>query len=84
MGERPPEGRRVEKEALESEGNFLWGTRYSLSFAAHRKENGKAGFFSSAEEPRSQRECLIQTGGRVLRLRPSGKCKCKYSDPFEL
>lgn len=34
----------VKKEALESEGNFLLGTGYSLSLAAHRKENGKAGF----------------------------------------
>jgi hypothetical protein len=35
---------KSEKEAFESEGNFFWGTGYSLSLGSHRKENGKPGF----------------------------------------
>ena len=44
----------VKKEALESEGNFLLGTGYSLSLAAHRKGNRKAGFLFKWGKPNSQ------------------------------
>lgn len=43
-----------EKEALESEGNFLLGTGYSLSLAAHRKGNRKTGFLFKWGKPSSQ------------------------------
>lgn len=44
----------MKKEALESERNFLLGTGYSLSLAAHRKENGKAQFLFKGAKSSSQ------------------------------
>lgn len=72
----------VKKEALESEGNFLLGTGYSLSLAAHRKGNRKTGFLFKWGKPSSQWKCWVWNGGEGGYLCLEGKCK--YSDAFEL
>ena len=75
----------MKKEALESEGNFLLGTGYSLSLAAHRKGNRKAGFlFRWGEAHQPVRMPDLEWRGRGGYLGSEGECKCKYSDPFEL
>lgn len=83
MGRGHERAKWVKKEALEWERNFLLGTGYSPSFAAHRKEDGKAGFlFQWGETQQPLKRPDLEWWGCYLDS--DVKCEGKYPDPFEL
>lgn len=66
------EGQMGEKGSSGVGGNFLLGTGYSLSLAAHRKENGKEGFlfkWGETQQPANMPD--LEWQGRVLTFGPA-------------
>lgn len=67
-----------EKEALEWRGISFGEQDILYHQLLTGRKMGKQGFFSSGEKPAASEDAWLGTQAGTA------KCKCKYSDPFEL